>query len=198
MAAELPELEETFAELQLEKTYAELEQMPSGALVASGALKEMRNCALMLMCNASAIANLADVVTKYAMMQSRALVISGAPESSILANSALTVAKMPSYALVAPSVVEEMRNCALVLAHSILVFMNLADIDMKCAQMPSGALVASSALKEMRNCALMLMRSGIEIANLTDIALVCAKMPRGALGVSNALAAAGRTSHQKS
>ena len=61
VAAELPELEETFAELQLEKTCAELEQMPSGALVASSALKEMRNCALILMRSGTEIANLTDI-----------------------------------------------------------------------------------------------------------------------------------------
>ena len=48
-------MEETFAMLQLEKTCAELEQTPSGALVASSALKEMRNCALMLMCHRRAL-----------------------------------------------------------------------------------------------------------------------------------------------
>ena len=78
MAVELPELEETYVELRLEKTYAELEQMPSGALVASSAMKEMRNCALMLMRSVIEIANLTDIVLVFAKMPRDAFVVSNA------------------------------------------------------------------------------------------------------------------------
>ena len=51
VAAEWPEPEETSAELQLGKTVAELEMVPSGALVASSTVKEMLSCTLLLRCH---------------------------------------------------------------------------------------------------------------------------------------------------